>query len=293
MKVRNLPAIGLAAVLALAAAVAVAAQDTDDPVVAQVGDTVIRQSEIIAVYDGLPAEYKGVPVDRLFNPLLDRAIDNVLIDQRVASLDDKNDAEVQMMLRLARLQILRQIYFTRLTEEAVTEAAIKAAYDERVAAMPTEEEVHARHILVSSEDEAKAVLDALAEADADFAAIAAEKSIGPSASKGGDIGYFVKAAMVPEFAEAAFAMAVGEVSKAPVQTQFGWHVIKVEDRRPTPVPTLDELREEIVAGLQQAVVDDGIAELRKDQKIERYAFDGSALPAADASADSGAPAPAE
>jgi len=293
MKVRNLPAIGLAAVLALAAAVAVAAQDTDDPVVAQVGDTVIRQSEIIAVYDGLPAEYKGVPVDRLFNPLLNRAIDNVLIDQRVASLDDKNDAEVQMMLRLARLQILRQIYFTRLTKEAVTEEAIKAAYDERVAAMPTEEEVHARHILVSSEDEAKAVLDALAEADADFAAIAAEKSIGPSASKGGDIGYFTKAAMVPEFAEAAFAMAVGEVSKAPVQTQFGWHVIKVEDRRPTPVSTLDEMREEIVAGLQQAVVDDNIAELRKDRKIERYAFDGSALPAADASADSGAPALAE
>jgi peptidyl-prolyl cis-trans isomerase C len=229
----------------------------------------------------------------LFNPLLDRAIDNELIDQRVASLDYGDDAEVQMMLRLARLQILRQIFFSRLTKEAVTEEAIKAAYDERVAAMPMEEEVHARHILVSSEDEAKAVIAALGEDDADFATIAAEKSMGPSASKGGDIGYSTKPAMVPEFAEAAFAMEVGEVSKVPVQSQFGWHVIKVEDRRPTPVPTLDEMREEIVAGLQQAVVDDGVAELREGRKIERYAFDGSELLAADAPADSAAPAPAE
>jgi len=275
MKVRNLPAIGLAVALAFAATPVAAAQDADDPVVGRVGGNEIRQSEIIAAYDGLPADYQQVPVERLHRILLDRAIDDALIAKRAASLGYAEDAEVQLKLRLARAQVMRETYFTRQIEASVTEDEVKARYDEKIAEMPAEEEVRARHILVESEEEAKAVIEALGAADADFAKIAGEKSIGPSAAQGGDLGYFAKAAMVPEFAEAAFAMEPGAVSEMPVQTQFGWHVIKVEDRRAAAPPPLEELRADIYNELAQAVIAEGIVELREGAAIERFEFDGS------------------
>jgi peptidyl-prolyl cis-trans isomerase C len=275
MKVRHLPAICLAATLVFAAAPGAAAQDADDPIVGGVGDTEIRQSEIIATYDSLPADYQQVPVERLHRILLDRAIDDALIAQRAAKLGFEDDVEVKLKLRLARAQVMRETYFTRQIDAAVTEDAVKARYDEKVAEMPAEEEVRARHILVKSEDEAKAVIESLGEADADFAKVAGEKSIGPSAAQGGDLGYFTKAAMVPEFAEAAFAMAVGEVSTAPVQSQFGWHVIKVEDRREAAAPDLEEMRADIFNELAQETIAEGIDELRDGAVIERFEFDGS------------------
>jgi len=290
MKVRHLPTIGLAAALAFAAIAAAAAQDADDPVVGRVGGAEIRQSEIIAAYDGLPADYQQVPVERLHRILLDRAIDDALIAQRAASLGYENDAAVQLKLRLARAQVMRETYFTRQIEATVTEDAVKARYEEKIAEMPAGEEVRARHILVKSEDEATAVIEALGAADADFAKVAGEKSIGPSAAQGGDLGYFTKAAMVPEFAEAAFAMQVGEVSKAPVQTQFGWHVIKVEDRRAAAPPALEEMRTDIFNELAQAVIADDIVALREGVAIERFEFDGSEVAPPEEPAAPAAPA---
>jgi peptidyl-prolyl cis-trans isomerase C len=133
--------------------------------------------------------------------------------------------------------------------------------------MTNEEEVHARHILVASEDEAKAIVAQL-KGGADFAAIAKEKSKDPGAANGGDLGYFTKDQMVPEFAEAAFKLDKGQISD-PVHTQFGWHIIKVEDKRTKPTPSFDQVKgqiENFVAHRAQAELVDN---LRKTAKIER------------------------
>jgi peptidyl-prolyl cis-trans isomerase C len=135
--------------------------------------------------------------------------------------------------------------------DGITDAEVKTAYDAAIAAMPVAEEVHARHILVTTEDDAKAIKAEL-DGGADFVTLAKEKSIEPGAKdSGGDLGYFTPDKMVKPFADAAFAMKVGEVSN-PIQTQFGWHIIKVEDRREAPKPTLEELTQQIGQSLYVA-----------------------------------------
>jgi peptidyl-prolyl cis-trans isomerase C len=121
---------------------------------------------------------------------------------------------------------------------------IKARYDKEVAATPPEEEISARHILVETEEEAKALITEL-DAGKDFAELAKEKSTGPSAGQGGDLGFFTKGRMVPEFEAAAFEITPGEYGKEPVKTQFGWHVIKVEERRETAPPAFEEVADQV------------------------------------------------
>ncbi len=157
---------------------------------------------------------------------------------------------------------------------ALTDEAMHKVYDEAVKQMANEEEVHARHILVPTEDEAKAI-DAELKNGADFATLAKEKSKDPGAAEGGDLGYFTKDQMVPEFAEVAFKLDKGQISD-PVKTQFGWHIIKVEDKRIKPTPTFDEVKaqlENYVAHRAQAELVD---KLRKTANIERLDSAGGA-----------------
>ena len=150
---------------------------------------------------------------------------------------------------------------------AVTDAAMHQVYDDAVKQMPPEQEVHARHILVPTEEEAKAI-EAELKKGADFATLAKEKSKDPGAADGGDLGYFTKDQMVPEFAEAAFKLDKGQVSE-PIHTQFGWHIIKVEDKRTKPTPSFDQVKAQLqnyVAHRAQAELVDN---LRKSAQIER------------------------
>jgi peptidyl-prolyl cis-trans isomerase C len=167
---------------------------------------------------------------------------------------------------------------------ALTDAELHKVYEDAVKQMPNEEEVHARHILVPTEDEAKAILAQL-KGGADFAALAKEKSKDPGAAEGGDLGYFTKDQMVPEFSEVAFKLGKGQLSD-PVKTQFGWHVIKVEDKRVKPTPTFDQVKPQIenyVAHRAQAQL---VEKLRGGANIERLdkpaAPDPSLNPAAPA-----------
>jgi peptidyl-prolyl cis-trans isomerase C len=139
------------------------------------------------------------------------------------------------------------------------------------AAVDPVEEFNASHILVETEEEAQALIDALAEG-ADFAELAAESSIGPSGPNGGQLGWFTAGMMVPEFETAVFELEAGEVS-VPVQTQFGWHVILLNEVREQALPTLDEVRAELIEGLRRARVDDRIAELMSGAAIERPELD--------------------
>ena len=172
--------------------------------------------------------------------------------------------------------LLQEAYLDRHIGEALNEERLRDAYDRMIAAREREEEVHARHILVETEDEAKEVVAALARG-ADFAATAKERSIGPTASSGGDLGFFTKGNMVPEFAEAAFAMRRGEISKEPVQTQYGWHVIMIEDRREAPPPSYEESVDSLSEQETRVVVGELLERLKSGVEVQRFSIDGTEL----------------
>ena len=136
----------------------------------------------------------------------------------------------------------------------------------------------ARHILVEKEDDAKAIIAAL-DKGADFATLAKEKSTDPAKDNGGDLGFFSREDMVPEFADAAFKLQKGEYTKTPVHSQFGWHVIKVEDRRTAAPPSFEDSKQQLTNELAREVIGAKIKDLRSGAKIEMFALDGSPLPA--------------
>src|SRR5690606_36565284 len=164
-----------------------------------------------------------------------------------AGIDKEPDFERQ--LAFLKMKALRNAYLVREVENKVSDADVKAANDKQAAEFEGEDEISARHILVKSKEEAEALIKEL-EGGKDFAELAKEKSTGPSGPTGGDLGFFTKGQMVPPFEEAAFKFEVGQFTTEPVQTQFGWHVIKVEDKRKQPAPepaeVQDQIRQELV-----------------------------------------------
>jgi peptidyl-prolyl cis-trans isomerase C len=159
----------------------------------------------------------------------------------------------------------RDAYYDKAVRLAVTDDDAKKIYDEKVAGMKPEEEIHARHILVSTEAEAKEIIDRLNKGE-DFATLAKEKSKDPSA-EGGDLGFFTRGQMLKPFEDAAFALDVGKIS-APVQTQFGWHVIKVEEKRTRPLPTFDQVKDTIKSQIAAQKARDTIKTLHDAAKID-------------------------
>ena len=263
----------------LAIGVSAQAQQTapaDDPVVAVVDGTELHRSEVEAIVRTLPEQYRQVPLPQIYGMLLDRAIDFRLLANAAEEQNLEGDPEVQAALEQARAGVLRDAYVRQKIEQGTTEDKLRARYEEiKDDEGFTQEEVHARHILVESEQAAEEIIAKL-EDGADFAALAEERSIGPSAPQGGDLGFFRRDQMVPEFAEVAFALQPGEHTAEPVQTQFGWHVIEVLDRRmgtPSFVETEPRLRQELAREVVMALV----ADLRADAEIERFNLDGSPM----------------
>ena len=183
-----------------------------------------------------------------------------------------------------------ELFLRDLAKKSVTDDAMHKVYDDAVKQMTPEEEVHARHILVEKEDDAKAIA-AQIKGGADFATLAKEKSIEPGAKEsGGDLGFFAKEQMVPEFADAAFKLEKGKVSD-PVKTQFGWHVIKVEEKRTKPVPSYDQVKDQLQTFVVRKAQSDLVAKLRASAKIERTDPPAAATPAPGAPAAPGATTP--
>ncbi|WP_198372654.1 peptidylprolyl isomerase, partial [Roseomonas rosulenta] len=284
---------GLALALVLAAAPGLRAQPTPatppgDPVVARVDGEPILLSDLAAAARDLPEELRGAPPQMLYPLLLDQMIAGraVTAAARRAQLDQ--DAEVRARIRRAEEQELQQAWLTREISARVNDAAIRARYDREIAARPAEEEVRARHILVPTESEARAAL-AEVRGGADFLAVAQRRSTGPGAREGGDLGFFRRGDMVPEFAEAAFRLQAGQISEAPVQSPFGWHVIKVEERRTAAPPPFEEVAQAIRQQLMEAEVQGAVERARAEARVERFNLDGSAPRAIDAAEP---PAPA-
>lgn len=264
-----------ATALAAVSLAAPAGAQPEDPVVAVVNGTQIKRSDLEAAHRQLPEQYRQMPLEMLYEPLLDRVIDSQLLLAEAEKQKLAEQPNVQEEIARARDSVLRDSLVQQAIDEGSTKERLDAAYN----ALRTQpgfafEEVHARHILLGSEEEARAVIEQL-QNGADFAALAKEKSTDPSAkSNGGDLGFFRREAMVPEFAEAAFTIEPGTIGKDPVKSQFGWHVIKVEERRQT-VPTFEEKEPELREQVAREIVNQLVADVRSGAKIERFNPDGS------------------
>ena len=275
------PLRSLVLALALAAPLAAHAADapqlqlapTVDPVVAKINGTEVHKSDLLAAQKQLPPQYQQVPLEAIYPQLLDQVVNNDLLIG--AAKDAKLDDDPEVKDKLAKLQerIVEQVYIDRLLTKATSDDALKARYQKSIKDAPPQDEIHGRQILLKDEAEAKAVVAQL-DKGADFAKLANEKNPSKEAN-GGDLGYFTKAAMPPEFGDAAFALKKGQYTKTPVKTQFGWHVIKVEDRRPAAPPSFDDSKEQLASDAQHDTIDAKIAELRGKAKVEQFNLDGT------------------
>jgi peptidyl-prolyl cis-trans isomerase C len=250
--------------------------DDKDPVVAVVNGHKIMKSHIEEAQQLLPRQYQQVPLDQIYPALVDS-----LIDTHLAAADarsKKMDQDKEFRSRMSRIeeQLLQRMVLEKEMTAAISDEALKKRYDKMVAGMASNEEVHARHILLKTEDDAKAVIKELSKG-ADFAELAKKKSTGPSGPNGGDLGFFGKGQMVPEFEKAAFAMSKGAVSTDPVKTQFGYHVIKVEERRKAEVPKYDAVVEQLRGEISQERGSAYVEKLRSGAKVTRFALDGKPL----------------
>jgi len=281
---------GAALVLALAATpMALVAQEAgakEDAVVARVDGEEIRQSDVMAMARNLPPQYQ-TQLKQLYPLLVQRLVDYKLAGKAGRAAGLASDEMVKAFVIKAEEQAIREFYLEREIEARVTDAAIQDAYEAHLTANAPAEEYHARHILLETEETGREVI-ALLDGGADFVELAKERSTGPSGPKGGDLGYFTADQMVPEFSQAAAALEPGQHSAEPTQTQFGWHVIKLEDRRSGAPASLEEiepqLREKLARGALEAVLD----ALRDGAEIEIVSE--SAEPSGEAAAN---PAPAQ
>jgi len=240
----------------------------------------IHMSDLNILAQNLPEEARSLPPQQLYPQLLDQAIDGraLVVMAKKQNLD--RDPLVSKLMTAASDRALQSALVGKEIGPMVTDAAVKARYDKDIAGKPGEEEVHARHILVATEDQAKAIIAQL-DGGADFVTLAKANSTDPAAAQGGDLGFFKTTDMLPEFSVAAFALKPGEYTKVPVQTRYGWHVIKVDERRNTAAPTYEQARD----GLRQQMVSEGItkviAQARGLVKVERFNPDGSPVKATD------------
>ena len=247
-------------------------------VVARIDGTELHLSDVEAAQQNLPPQAQKLPLEQIYPMLLDRLVDGALIAEAGRKEHLEQDPELQVRLKRYEDRLIQEAYLNQAIKAAETEDQLKARYQTFAKDTAGREEVHAQHILVKTEDEAKSVIAEL-DKGADFGELAKKYSTDPSASSGGDLGYFGHDDMVKAFTDAAFALSPGRYSKTPVKTEFGWHVIKVEDRRAGKPPSFEEAREQLSRDLAHEIIDAKLQDLRGAAKIETFGLDGKPLPA--------------
>lgn len=244
-----------------------------DAVIAKVNDAEIYASDLVLLYQDLPAQYRQVPLAEMYAQLLARLIDRKLLANAGRSGGLLEDNATVRRLQFVSDGVLQESFARQQVDKAITEKKLRAAYAALEVKLKGEEEIEARHILVRTKEEGDAVIRDL-KGGADFLTLAKQRSIDPSKSDGGMLGFFQRGQMVPEFEAAAFKLKPNEVSQAPVQSEFGWHVIRLESRRPAPVPTFEESEPQLRAGQVDGAIETLIASLRKGAKIEEFPPEG-------------------
>ncbi|MSO70445.1 MAG: peptidylprolyl isomerase [Alphaproteobacteria bacterium] len=255
-------------------------------VVATVNGSPILYADLNDAYQRLPEQYRQIPLEIIYSTLLEQLIRGKLMVVEGRRLGMQADPEVKKRLLAAEDLAIQLVYTQHFIDTQINDAAMQKRYAEMVAALPPQEEVRARHILVKTEAEAVKIIGELKKG-ADFADMARLYSTDGAAAAGGDLGYFRNDEMIEVFANAAFAMRKGETGVAPVQTEFGFHVIKVEDRRPAAPPSLEELKDGIRQELSNTALASHVGALGATAVIQRFNSDGTPLAAP------AAPPPAE
>lgn len=294
---RRLSIVTLGAATAMLA-IAGLASAQDDAVVATVNGQPVTESDLTMAMTDLDQQFAQLPEEQRRAAALSAIVEIRLLSALAEEKGLGDDDAFKKRVELLRQRALHSAYIEDEIASTVTDEAVRARYDEEIAKAPAGEEVRARHIIVETKEEADAIIAEL-DGGGDFEAIAKEKSTDGAAAQGGDLGYFAKGQMVPAFEEAAFAMEVGSYSKEPVETQFGWHVIKLEDKRSQQPPAFEQVSEQIRSLLLRETYFEAVSKLREEADVEvtdpalKAAMEPAAAPAAPAPAPADDAAPAE
>ena len=245
-------------------------------IVATVDGKPIFLSEIIGMAQRLPEQYRKMSLEAVYPSLLTRAIDSKLVTLEGRRAGFSKDPDVKKRLLDVEDQIISEIFLTKTIGSQVTEEALQKIYSETKSEMASGDQIKARHILLDSKEKAMEIIKKL-QAGGEFAKLASEYSTGPSAASGGDLGWFGEGQMVPEFSKAAFALNPGDIVTKPVKTQFGWHIILVEDRKVSAPPSFDEAKEQLASTMSQKLLKELIETLRTKAKIVRFQADGTPI----------------
>jgi peptidyl-prolyl cis-trans isomerase C len=267
-------AIALVAMTMLAQPTLSQAKETpagDEMVVATVNGNKILKKDVSMAMKTL--QVKDADSEKVFPMIVDQIINEKLIDSETTKANIEKDPEFQKRLEATKAQLIKTAYIEKYLKDKLTDSAVKAEYEKFKSENKGKEEIHARHILVPSEEEAKQVIKDL-DAGKKFVDLAKSRSSGPAAQNGGDLGYFTKEEMIPEFSNVAFNTKKGTYTSAPVKTQFGWHVIMVEDKRSRVVPAMKEVEVAIKNKLGQTALEKLVKDLRSKAEIVLYTAEG-------------------
>lgn len=247
-----------------------------DPVVAVVEGRLVHLSDVGRAIPTLPQNLRGLPFDTLFPIVLDRIIDHQALVALARRKQLEEEPQVRRDLQAAAERILEGALLAREALPAASEEKIQARYAQQYAGRPATEETRARHILVSTEAEAKRLIAELNKG-ADFPTLAKQSSKDPDRETGGDLGFFRRDQVWPDFADLAFSLQPGQFSQTPIKNEFGWHVVKVEERRIVAPPTYSDMYEKLRQALLQEAIQRTIDQARSQLAIRKFNVDGSQL----------------
>ena len=245
-----------------------ATQAQNIPIVANVNNEDISLETMIHAMNELPPEIQSQPFMSYYEDLLERVIDIKLFAQEGKKMKLDEEPSVRAAIDFVIEKVLMQAFLSKYVQENIKEENLKASYNNFIADETSREEIKASHILMDTESEAIDVINMLNDGD-DFAELAKNKSTGPSGPSGGDLGWFKRGQMVPPFEKAAFSLNKNEISQRPVQTQFGWHVIKIFDKRIPEAPSYESMKSKLIQDLERKIVSKKIQDLRNDALIEK------------------------
>ncbi len=249
----------------------------DDPVVARIDDTQIRRSDLMIALRLLPAQYRRMPLEAVYPFVLRQVINNTLVVRAARSEGLEKSDSIRQRLQAIERRLVEGAYMEQAAKGKVTDTAMRERYRNVTESLGGKEELRVRHILVKYKREAASIIAKLSEG-ANFAEMARENSMGPSKTRGGDLGYLGRDAMVEPFADAAFGLKIGQVTPLPIETRFGWHVIKLEDRRALRTPSFEEMRPQLARQIRARIAFDTVKQLKRNANIVEFDINGKPKP---------------
>ena len=254
-------------------------EEQANPVVAVVNNQKIMRQDVLELMSSMPPQMRQIPLEQLYPIALEQSINNTIVDKKASRSGLGRDKDVKEQLARVKKQLVRAKFMENEVNERVTEDKLQEAYKSYVENFPEIEEVKAAHILVEDESTAKSLVTKLNNGES-FEELAKENSKDGSAENGGDLGYFAKTDVVPAFGEAAFTTEVGTYTKKPVKSDFGYHIIRVDEKRQRPPAEYEQAKPFLRQELQRVLLEEVLQDFRSEAKIERFDINGNPLPEA-------------